>query len=80
MQDLAANADTESERIRWVKMELMLFLVEATGRRLGSGQHLRWEDFDFHRGTVRSRAEFDKKRRESVPLLSGADQIHSPKT
>ena len=56
----------ELEETRWVKMELALVLAEATGRRLGSIRQLRWEDVDFERGTIRWRAEFDKKGKEWV--------------
>ncbi len=72
MQHLAAEAETregpaaQAERMRWAKMELALVLAEATGRRLGSIRHLRWEDVDFERGTIRWRAEHDKKAREWV--------------
>jgi integrase len=66
MQKLAMIAKTDAERTRWVKMELALLLVEATGRRLGSVRHLRWDDFDNTRFTVRWQAEFDKKNRETV--------------
>jgi integrase len=47
-------------------MELALVLAEATGRRLGSIRALRWEDIDFARGTIRWRAEADKKGVEWV--------------
>lgn len=39
------------------------------GRRPGSIRLLKWEDIDFGQGTIRWRAEADKKRREwSVPI------------
>jgi len=70
LQELATAA-TDVERARWVKIELALVLAEATGRRLGSIRQLHWEDVDFTKGTIRWRAEADKKRRESVvPLPS----------
>lgn len=69
LQELAAAAATDAERVRWVKIELALVLAEATGRRLGSIRQLHWEDVDFTKGTIRWRAEADKKRRESVVPL-----------
>lgn len=69
LQDLTAAATSEVERTRWIKMELALVLAEATGRRLGSIRQLRWEDVDMARGTIRWRAEADKKRKEwTVPV------------
>ncbi len=75
MQELGTSARSESERNRWLKLELALVLAEGTGRRLSAIRQLRWEDFHFERGTVRWRAEADKKRREQVvplpePLLA----------
>ncbi len=50
-------------------MELALLLAEATGRRLGSIRQLSWADFDFDTGTIRWKAEADKKRKEwLVPM------------
>jgi integrase len=69
LQELAAGADTDVERLRWVKIDLALVLAEATGRRLGSIRQLHWEDIDFGKGMIRWRAEADKKRRESVVPL-----------
>jgi integrase len=66
MRGLGDAAESVIERIRWTKMELALVLAEATGRRLGSIRQLRWEDIDVERGTIRWRAEFDKKGREWV--------------
>jgi integrase len=63
---LQVGAESEDERTRWIRMELALVLAEATGRRLGSIRQLRWEDVDFQRGTVRWRADADKKGREWV--------------
>ena len=58
-------------------MELALLLARATGRRLGSIRNLRWEDIDFQQREIRWRAQFDKKRRESVvPMTEDlADEI-----
>jgi integrase len=69
VQELGTSAQSESERNRWLKVELALVLAEGTGRRLSSIRQLRWEDFDFERGMVRWRAEADKKRREQVVPL-----------
>jgi integrase len=66
MQELAAAAESPTDKTRWVKLELALVIAEATGRRLGSIRHLRWDDIDWTAGTIRWRAEADKKRRESV--------------
>ena len=66
MQRLASEAESETERTRWTKMELALVIAEATGRRLGAIRQLRWEDIDFSAGVIRWRAEADKKRRDSV--------------
>jgi integrase len=54
----------------WIRLELALVLAEGTGRRIGSIRQLRWDDFDFGAGTVRWRAEADKRRVEwpGVPL------------
>lgn len=49
-----------------VKLQLALILAEATGRRLGAIRQLRWDDFDFSRGSIRWRAETDKKGKEWV--------------
>jgi len=68
MQELAAGAEDQAERERWVMVELALVLAEGTGRRLGAIRHLRWEDIDWDRGTIRWRKEHDKRRREwSIP-------------
>jgi integrase len=53
-------------------MEMALVLAEATGRRLGSIRQLRWDDINFEQGTIRWRAEADKKGREwVVPVPEG---------
>lgn len=69
MQQLAADAQTETNRRRWVKMELALVLAEATGRRLGSIRHLRPEDVDFSKGVLHWRAAYDKKGADwAIPM------------
>lgn len=57
---------SETEARRWLRMELALVLAEATGRRLNAIRELRWEDVDWDAGTIRWRAESDKKGREWV--------------
>jgi integrase len=66
MQELGVSARSESERSRWLKLELALVLAEGAGRRLSSIRQLHWDDIDFERHCVRWRAEADKKRREGV--------------
>ena len=66
LANLAANALTAGERERWVRLDLALVLAEATGRRRGAIVALSWEDVDFAAGTIRWRAEYDKKGVESV--------------
>lgn len=66
MRALAEDATTEGERERWIEMELALVLAEGTGRRLSAIRQLRWDDIDLEHGSIRWRAEADKKRRENV--------------
>jgi integrase len=66
LQELRTNSKSETERARWLKIELALVLAEAAGRRLGAIRHLRWEDIDFERRTIRWRQEHDKKRKEYI--------------
>jgi integrase len=66
MREMAAEAESDSERRRWTKMELALVLAEGTGRRLGAIRQLRWEDVLWERREIRWRAEADKKRREWI--------------
>jgi integrase len=61
MRRLAADTKNEAVQTRWLRMEMALFIAEATGRRLGSIRQLRWEDFKYDRGLVCWRAEADKK-------------------
>jgi integrase len=53
IQQLAVEATTEDLRLRWLRVELALVLVEATGRRRGAILHLAWDDIDFERQTIR---------------------------
>lgn len=66
LQQLAGSAPTNSRRRRWTLVELALVLAEATGRRLSSILHLRWEDVDLSRRSIRWRAVHDKMRREWI--------------
>ena len=47
-------------------LRTLILLTRTTGRRLSAVLGLRWEDIDFHDGTIRWRAEHDKLRRTSV--------------
>lgn len=60
----AARIQAESDRDKWIRVELVIVLLEATGRRLGSVRQLRWEDIDLTRGEIRWRADADKKGQE----------------
>jgi integrase len=60
----AARIQAESDQDKWIRMELVIVLLEATGRRLGSVRQLRWEDIDLTRGEIRWRADADKKGQE----------------
>jgi integrase len=62
---LAVEAATDL-RYRWLRLELALVLVEATGRRIGSVAALRWEDVQQDPPAIRWRAEHDKKGRDAV--------------
>lgn len=45
----------------WIRAEMALVLLHATGRRRGAVAALRWEDVDFGAGRITWRAESDKK-------------------
>jgi integrase len=66
VQELSVIAPQERGRHRWVRLELALVLVEATGRRIGAIRGLRWSDIGCNGPSIRWRAEFDKRRRERV--------------
>lgn len=53
-------------------LELALIVAEGTGRRLSAWRNLRWDDVDLQAGTIRWRAEFDKKGYEQVVPMSEA--------
>lgn len=71
IQELADEAESDEDRTRWSRLDMALFLAEATGRRRGAIVSLRWEDFDFARGTVLWRAEHDKKGKEWLVPMPG---------
>jgi len=58
----ARDADCD----KWIRVELFLVLLEATGRRAGSIRQLRWEDMNLATGEISWRAAADKKRHDWV--------------
>ena len=72
IQELVANAKSDTSRRKWLRLELALTLAEATGRRLGAIRQLRWDDIDLNRMTIRWRAESDKKGKEWVIPIPSA--------
>ena len=66
IRELAEGAESDEDRTRWTRLDMALFLAEATGRRRGAIVGLRWEDFDFAKATVVWRAEHDKKGKQWV--------------
>lgn len=71
-RQLAANEPHSRGRLRWLRLELALFLARTTGRRRGSIVGLQWEDIDFGQRRITWRAENDKKRVEWVTPMSAA--------
>jgi hypothetical protein len=64
------RARAERRLRSWIRAELALFLIEATGRRRSSIVGLAWSDFDHTAQRVTWRPEHDKKRKTwVVPLL-----------
>jgi integrase len=61
-----ARGRARARHLSWVRAELALVLLEATGRRRGSIMGLRWTDFDFSARRVTWVAEHDKRRRTWV--------------
>jgi integrase len=49
-----------AERHKWIRVELALVLAEATGRRIGAIQQLRWEDIGYAAPAITWRADADK--------------------
>jgi integrase len=60
------RARAERRHVSWIRAELALVLMEATGKRRGSIVGLQWQDFDFATGRVTWRPEHDKKRKTWV--------------
>ena len=60
LRDLQETA-CSTERMRWIKVELALVLAEATGRRRGAIQQLRWEDVNFDKGAICWPHDSDKR-------------------
>ena len=83
VRQLATNEPQKRGRLRWVRLELALFLARTTGRRRGAIVGLRWEDVDFRQRRITWRAEHDKKRVEWVtphPYWRGwaSERMHFP--
>ncbi len=53
-------------------LKLALIVAEGTGRRLSAWRNLYWHDLDFEAGTIRWRAEHDKKGHEQVVPMNQA--------
>ncbi|MDH3292252.1 MAG: site-specific integrase, partial [Gemmatimonadota bacterium] len=53
-------------------LKLALVVAEGTGRRVSAWTNLQWADVDFAAGTIRWRAEHDKKGYEQVVPMSDA--------
>lgn len=51
-------------------LRVALVVAEGTGRRISAWRNLRWDDVDLQAGTIRWRAEFDKKGYEQVVPMS----------
>jgi integrase len=66
IQQLHADATSDRERRRWLKLDMALVLAKQTGRRLGAIRQLQWTDIGFDAGTIRWRAQTDKKGVEWV--------------
>ena len=70
VRQLAASESHERGRLRWLRLELALFLARTTRRRRGSIVGLQWEDIDFGQRRITWRAEHDKKRAEWVTPMT----------
>lgn len=62
----------DAERDKWIRVELFLVILEATGRRLGSIRQLRWEEINFTVGEITWRAAADKKRHDWLTPIPAA--------
>lgn len=56
----------ESRERSWIRAELALVLLEATGRRRGAIMGLRWSDLDFRKNQITWQPESDKRRKTWV--------------
>lgn len=76
---LKAESKSDSERHRWLRVDLALVVAEATGRRLNSIRQLKWSDVDFCTCEILWRADTDKKGREwTVPIPTAVrDELRS---
>jgi integrase len=54
------------------RLKLGLIVAEGTGRRLSAWRNLLWEDVEFDAGTIRWRADHDKKGYEQVVPMTEA--------
>jgi integrase len=61
-----ARARAKRGEMSWIRAELALVLLEATGKRRGSIMGLRWSDVDVATGHITWRPEHDKKRKTWV--------------
>ena len=60
------RARAERRQVSWVRAEVALVLLEATGKRRSSIVGLQWSDFDYAVQRVTWRPEHDKKRKTWV--------------
>ena len=75
LEKLAAEAGTEAERLKWVRLQFALWLAEALGRRRGSIVGLHWGDFDARRREVYwARYAADGSRRDG-PAVDRPDAV-----
>lgn len=65
-QTAGLRALAESRERTWIRAELALVLLEATGRRRGAIMGLRWTDVDFGKNRITWQPESDKKRKTWV--------------
>jgi len=70
IERLAAEAGTESERLKWVRLQFALWVAEAFGRRRKSIARLRWEDVDLRRRELVWRSDADKTGKQWKSPLS----------
>lgn len=66
VESTGLRALAQSRERSWIRAELALVLLEATGRRRGAIMGLRWSDLDFHKNQITWQPENDKKRKTWV--------------